>query len=109
MSKRHVDEYFRQVSDNYIEMVDALKELEEEAKTGLISPEKLENTKQLVEGIKTNYMRISYIMFLFNQPNKEKKVKKYQSQNKKKLESIPKEHTLNGVVKENKEIINKMK
>lgn len=109
MSKKHVDEYFKQVSDNYVEMIDTLKEIEDAAQTGLVSPDKLENVKQQVEGIKNNYMRISYIMFLLNQPNREKKVSKYRSQNKKKLNAIPKEHTLEGVVKENKEILNKIK
>lgn len=109
MSKRHVDEYFKQVSDTYVEMIDALHELEEEAKNGMVSPDKLENTKQQVEGIKNNYMRISYIMFLLNQPNRERKVPRYKSQNKRLLNSIPKEHTLDGVVKENREILNRIK
>ena len=105
MSKKHVDEYFNVVAQNYHEMIEALREIEEEASNGLVDPDRIENAKKLVEPIKQNYMRISYIMFLLNKPNIKKKEKRYEAQEIKRLENIGKENTLDGVVKENKETI----
>lgn len=106
MSKRHVDEYFNTIANQYHEMLESLKEIEEECSKGLMDPDRLEQIKAMIIPLKDNYMRISYIMFLLNQPNKEKKIKKYEEQNKKLLSKIPKKDRLEGIKEENNNIIN---
>ncbi len=105
MSKRHVDEYFNTIADQYHEMLQALHEIEEECSKGLMDPDRLEQIKTLIEPLKENYMRISYIMFLLNKPNREKKVKKYEEQNKRLLSKIPKEDRLESIKAENQKTI----
>ena len=105
MSKRHVDEYFNTIADQYHEMLQALHEIEEECSKGLMDPDRLEQIKTLIEPLKENYMRISYIMFLLNKPNREKKVKKYEEQNKRLLSKIPKEDRLENIKAENQKTI----
>lgn len=105
MSKRHVDEYFNTIANQYHEMLQALHEIEEECSKGLMDPDRLEQIKTLIEPLKENYMRISYIMFLLNKPNREKKVKKYEEQNKRLLSKIPKEDRLESIKAENQKTI----
>lgn len=105
MSKRHVDEYFEVVANQYHEMLESLHDMEEECTKGLLDPDRLEQIKKLIEPLKQNYMRISYIMFLLNKPNKEKKIKRYEEQQKKFLNNIPKEDRLEGIKEENQNTI----
>lgn len=102
MSVKHVREYFDIMANQYIEMLEAYRDLEKECQEGLVEPERLDNMQILLNPIKENYMRLSYIMFLLNKPNRESKGPRYVQANKKLLEKIPKEHTLEGVVEENK-------
>lgn len=70
MSKKHVEEYYDQICQDYHDMIEALHDLEEEAMQGLISPQRVEETKEVIKPLKDNYMRISYIMYLLNKPSK---------------------------------------
>ena len=105
MSKKHVEEYYEVISNQYIEMLNSLKDMENECIKGLLDPDKLEQIKKLIEPLKENYMRISYIMFLLNKPNRKAKEKRYEQQNKKLLNNFSKKDTLENIKKENKEII----
>jgi len=105
MSKKHVDEYFNTIANQYHEMLEALHEIEEECSKGLMDPDRLEQIKTMIAPLKENYMRISYIMFLLNTPNKESKIRRYQEQNKRLLNKIPDKDKLEGIRKENQEII----
>lgn len=75
MAKRHVVEYFNKVADQYHEMLNELKDFESECNNGLVEPEQFEQFKRILEPIKNNYMVWSYVMYLLNLPNREKKVK----------------------------------
>lgn len=73
MAKSHVIRYYLEVEYQYQEMLDTLKEVKELVKEGKISPEAFEQEAQSVERLKENYERISYIMFLLNQPKRKSK------------------------------------
>jgi len=73
MSVKDVNEYYDKLGVDYLEMMAALKDLEEECGKGLISPDKVDQFKKMLEPIKINYSRISYIMYLLNKPNKKEK------------------------------------
>lgn len=109
MSKEHVDAYYKEVCQNYIEMNEAIKDMEDECNKGLVDPDKLEEMKKMVEPLKNNYMTLSYIMFLFNKPKRKKKEKKYIQQNKKLLNNIPEKNTKEGIIQENKQVISSIK
>ena len=104
MAKKHVDEYFNKISLQYIDMINELKDMEKEASNGLIDPDRLDEMKKSIEPLKANFMRISYIMYLLNLPNRREKQKKYEREKKKVLDNL-KGHTLDDLMDENKKII----
>lgn len=123
MAKKDVMHYYDVISNQYLEMQESLKDMEEELRKNLISPDRVEQLKQTIEPIKNNYMRISYIVFLLNKPNKfrlfinnildklnlsanKRAFKKVKKEEFKKLEE---EHGLEAVEKENKDIIDNLK
>lgn len=108
MSVRDVKEYYNQVCDQYNEMINDLQELEEYAKTNMVEPERLEQYKQTIGPIKENYLTLSYIMFLLNQPNKKEKQKKYLKQHKKELDKIPYSNTQEGKIEKGKQTLEEL-
>ena len=60
----------------------------------------IEQIREQVKVLEANYNRLSYIMFLLNQPNKEKKKSKYFKQEKKKLNKIPINERKEAVINE---------
>lgn len=106
MSKKHVEQYFKTIADQYSEMLDLLKELEQQYETNIIEPERLDKIKESIVPLKTNYQRISYIMYLLNMPNRKEKQTKY----KKALEAKQyKEASLQKVKDENDSVIDNLK
>lgn len=82
MALKQVKNYYKQVEKLYFELASELKEMEEDYKKKECTEEELQNLLIPVNNIKENYQRLAYIMFLFYQPNKEKKKDKYFKQNK---------------------------
>lgn len=109
MAKRHVEEYFLQVCNQYNEMLDNLKELEQEANTGMIEPERLDNFKKIIEPLKNNYMTLSWIMFLLNKPNRESKGKKYASRMQTKTATLDNNYSKDNVIRANGKVLHKLR
>lgn len=105
MSVKAVRDYYNQICDQYFEMVQDIRDFEQEAAKGLIEPERVERLKAQIEPIKNNYERWAYMMFLLNQPQKKSKQKKYEQQNKKLLNSLNKNNSLEAVLIENEDAI----
>ena len=103
MSKRHVEDYFNKVADQYREMLLELKDFEDECNRGLVEPEIFDNYKKIIEPLKNNYMTWSYVMYLLNLPNRERKVKVVKRRENKKL--IP---TCSSI-EENNKILDELK
>lgn len=108
MSVKHVQEYYVKVTNDYHMMTKALEEMEKAISDSGVeaAQQNLPMIKQQVAQLKENYMRISYIMFLLNMPNRKEKQSRYVKREKKKLDAIPKEHRLLGVLREDREILN---
>ena len=77
MALKQVKNYYKQVEKLYFELASELKEMEDDFKKGECTEEELQNLLIPVNNIKENYQRLAYIMFLFYQPNKEKRAKKH--------------------------------
>lgn len=103
MSLKHVNKYYKQICEQYEEMINDIKDVEKEAERGLIEPERIERLKEQVAPIKHNYERWTYMMFLLHQPNRKEKIKKYQRQNAKLISQLSKENSLEAVIEENNE------
>lgn len=102
MAKRHVEDYFNKVADQYKEMLDELRDFEKECNEGLVEPERFDNFKKIIEPLKNNYMMWSYAMYLLNLPNRESKVKTVKRRSNKNIITC-------HVINENKEILDKLK
>lgn len=109
MSVKDIKNYYDSVANQYLEMVNDLKDFEEAVSNNIIEPERLEQIKKNIEPIKANYQRLSYIMYLLNLPVKKNKHKKYEQQNKKFLKMIGKENTQEAVKQENENTLNMIK
>lgn len=105
MSRKDVQDYYNQIYVDYTDMVQALKDMEQECTNGLVSPDRVNQLKEMLEPIKINYQRISYIMYLLDKPNKKEKRRWYDNQNKNKYVGT----TLKEVREENKSYIEKAK
>ena len=88
MSIKDVKKYYDQITADYSEMIESLKEMEELAAQQVVNPDRVEELRKAVEPLKNNYMRISYIMFLLNMPNKKEKKERYKKQQAKFLKNI---------------------
>lgn len=105
MAKRHLVEYYKKVCSQYQNMNDTLKKFENELQYNMVDPQIIENAKKIIAPLKANYERISYIMFLLNQPNKESKKKRYVNQNKCKLNGLDKNNSIEKTLEENEDVI----
>lgn len=73
MAKSHVVQYFLEVENQYLEMAENLKEMQQLAAENKISAADYEQILREVDLLKSNYERIAYIMFLFNKPQRKGK------------------------------------
>lgn len=85
MSLRDVKEYYFQVEKQFFEMSQTVKELREEFELGNISKEMVQQAEQMTLPLRQNYERLSYILYLFNKPNRKSKIGKFNKQNEKLL------------------------
>ena len=106
MSKKHVEEYYVKMASDYAEMKDVLKELQ---KSERVDVSQINNIKEKVSILESNYKRLSYVMFLLNMPNKKKKESRYIKIESKKLKDISEVHTKESIEKENKASIEYLK
>ena len=105
MAVKHIKEYYEQVCDQYVMMNEELRDFQKEVENGLVEPERLDNLKKMIEPLKNNYMTLSWIMYLLNQPNRDSKERAYQKRNKKFIESLDKNFNKESIMKQNDEVI----
>lgn len=82
MAIKHVKDYYKQIEKMYFELISELHEMEEDFKKNECTEEELQNLLIPVKGIEENYTRLSYILYLLYQPNRDKKSSKYHKENK---------------------------
>ena len=92
MALKQVKDYYKSVEKLYFDMVHSLEGMQEEFNKGNVTEEELNKLLTPVNNIKDNYLRLSYVLHLFYEPNRQKKVKKYEKQ----------EHNINKIFEENR-------
>lgn len=92
MALKQVKDYYRSVEKLYFDMVHSLEGMQEEFNKGNVTEEELNKLLMPVNNIKDNYLRLSYILHLFYEPNRTKKVENYNKQ----------EHKIVNIFKENR-------
>ena len=105
MAVKHIVEYYNQVCDQYLLLQEELKDFQKEVENGLVEPERIETLKQVIEPVKNNYMTLSWIMYLLNQPQRDSKERAYQKRMKTFTEKLDKKFSKEGILLENEETI----
>lgn len=83
MARKDVLAYYKQVENQYMEMLADAKDYDKCHDNGELSDEKYNELMSLMETVKTNYERIAWIVFLLNAPGKKSKKARYNQQNRK--------------------------
>ena len=110
MAIKHVRAYYERMVSDYVEMKRVLEEMEKlSEEKASVAINNIEQIREQVKVLEANYNRLSYIMFLLNQPNKEKKKSKYFKQEKKKLNKIPINDRKEAVINENTKVLETLK
>ncbi len=109
MSVKDIKNYYNQICEQRQEMINELKDFEEEAKNNLIEPERLDKIKESIQPLMDNYERWSYIMFLLNKPVKKKKHKVYEKSNNKFIRDLNIKNSIESTIEENNKVIDKIK
>lgn len=73
MAIKDVKNYYYTMQAQYLEMQADLADFEKALADGFITEEQLASIKEDVAQVKCNYDRLSYIMYLFEVPNRDKK------------------------------------
>lgn len=110
MAVEDIREYYERVVSDYTEMKRVLNELEnikeENIKTAYVN---IDDIRDKVHILESNYKRLSYIIYLLNMPKKKKKRARYSKSESNKLVNIHEKDRMSGVLKENSDIINNLK
>ena len=106
MSKKHFEKYLDEVSAQYHEMNEDLRDMEKLVADNMMPPEFLDKIKIMIAPVKDNWLKLNYVKFLLDMPNKKPKVAKYKNQNKKILENVI---TKEEVLKQNEDVLESLK
>lgn len=108
MARRDVLIYFKQVENQYLEMLDDVKDYDKDHANGELSDEKYNELMAQIDIVKVNYERIAYLIFLLNAPARDGKKAKYEKQNKKVSCGLA-NSSLDKVLDENADALKKIK
>lgn len=105
MSKKDFDEYYKQLTDQYLDIIEQLNSFEKRVEENMVEPERLDILKETFQPIIDNYKMISWVAFLLNKPTKEKKAKKYEKMTKKKYSQIETKFSKEGLLSQGEQIL----
>jgi iron uptake system EfeUOB component EfeO/EfeM len=110
MSLKHVKNYYLQIQEQYLQMVEDSKDFDEAVKGGFMDQAQYDQAQSMLGRIKENYERLSYIIYLFYQPNRDKKVAKFNKQNKETYNHMSNStYSQEAVLNENADILKEFK
>ena len=105
MSKRDVENYYRDVTKQFLTMQKMLSDYAGQADKTMIDPNIEQNLKTMLAPLSNNYQTLSYIMYLLNKPVRSKKVKTYDKTYGKKFSSVSGNRTKEDILKENEKVV----
>ena len=108
MARRDVLAYYKQVEDQYFEMLADVKDYEKDHVAGYISDEKYEELLRQIDIVKVNYERLSWIVLLLEYPNRKAKKLNFSKQNKQ-LEGFIRNSSAYKVLDENADALKRIK
>ena len=110
MALKHVKSYYEDMLNEFLEAKENQQEMINEYKQGNINEEQLEEFNKYYNDLEVNYTRLSYIMYLFNIPARNKKLPKYIKSNKDMIDYFKKQKaTKEDIRLENKDMLVEMR
>lgn len=110
MSRKHVIEYYKSVESQYFDLLNDAEDMQQAVKDKILSESQLEEFTKLIDKVKTNYTRLSYIMYLLDLPNKKSKENRNSKQYKKTKQLFNGLNaTSEDIIEENKDTLNQFK
>ena len=109
MSVKALEEHYNQVVAQYQEMLNDLKDMEQELADNLISPDFMDNLKANIAPVKQNYEWWSYVMYLLHEPQRKAKREKYRKIMSKKISHLDPGESPEKVLESNKETLEVLK
>lgn len=109
MSVKHVKKYYDEICEQYKEMLENIKDSEQDAMNNIVDIDYVDNLKKIIQPIKDNYERWSYMMFLLNQPERKQKIPAYKRRMEKFLSGLDKSNSLEATLEENEAALKKVK
>jgi hypothetical protein len=82
MALKDVKQYYYTMLNQYLEMKADLADFQQAFEDGYITEDQLENVRNEIFLVESNYERLSYIMYLLEMPNRPSKKEKYKKANK---------------------------
>ena len=74
MARKHFEEYYGKIKNQYFQLVDTLEEAGKLVAENMADPQVIENLNNIILPVKNSYMSLAYVEYLLNLP-KDKKVK----------------------------------
>ena len=110
MAIRDVKEYYYKVQAQYLEMKADLEDFNEALRAGHITEEQLESAKADIMQLEQNYNRLTYILFLLEQPRRKEKVEAFNNRNESLVNYFKTEQASEEeVIEENKSVLNHLR
>lgn len=106
MAKKHFDEYFNKIYNQYLQLQQVLEDMTKEVEQNIIAPERIEELKKTIQPVKTSYEILLYVKYLLNMPQKKSKIKKYKKQEYSKMKAESGYNYGPNVIKNNESTIN---
>ena len=109
MAKKDFDNYFDNIQKTSVEMNLLLQKFLKEIEEGKIQPEDIEQFKSSMIPITNNYGVMCQVKLLLDQPQRKKKIDPWKKQNKKFISNCKEEYSLDNLVKENNESLERLR
>lgn len=110
MALKDVYNYYKEIEAQYFEMLQDVKDFDEALEEHIIDEEHYNQAQSIINKLKENYERVSYIVYLIGSPRRKPKKKKYNTQNKTYLEYLNNQKaSLDDIKGENKDILKDFK
>lgn len=83
MAVKDVKEYYKKVENQYFEMLNDSKDYTDALEKGFLTEEQVNQAFQMINKVKENYLRLSYILMLLQEPQRKEKKNSYKRMNSK--------------------------
>ena len=100
MAVKHLREYYAILTAQHELTLREIAEWEQECMNGMITPEMLEEIKHRAQPTLKNYMDMSYVMYLLDQPQRDSKKRAYERRQDAFLKRCPKTSTVEAKIAE---------